>query len=1675
MAPSGTQARFRANLAALQTLRALQAQDRTATAEEQAVLARWSGWGATGLAEVFNEARPEFEPERQELRQVLNEAEYRAASRTTLNAHYTNPDYVRVLWDVVQGLGFAGGEVLEPGSGIGTFIGLAPEGARMTGVELDPVTAGISQHLYPQASIRAESFADSRFPSGIFDAAIGNVPFERLSLHDSRHNAGGHSMHNHFIIKSLDLVRPGGIVAVLTSSFTLDAQNPQARREMAAVADLVGAVRLPNGAHRRSAGTEALTDVVILRRRHEHEQPRDTSWVEASLADVDGGTARMNRYFLEHPENVLGELHVGMGMYGAEQLQVTADPATIPAALAGQLHELTTEALTTGLGVTERAGEIRVDPAAILPVSEAPEVGHIIAADDGTFTQISVDGAPEPLKVPRTQAGELRALLGLRDSARAVLTLEAASLEDTIELDAARQTLRDRYAGYTAQWGPINRYKTFERKNDDGTVTESRRAPGAVALVGRDPFGPLVKALENFDDSTQTATPASLLTQRQILPRTPRLGADTPDEALALSLDATGGVDLGYIAQLLGHDDDLAAARADLGTLVFDVPGTEDVLETRAEYLSGNVRVKLDAARASEDPRHQVNVAALEEVLPTPLGAGDIEPRIGAVWISAEHHEQFLREILRDRTAHVDRLVGAEWDVKANRYSVASTSTWGTERMSAGEIFKHTLEQRRIQVTDPDPADPKNKRVLNPVETAAANEKAEMLQERFSEWVWENPERAATLVDEYNRRFNSIVLRDYSAEGERLSLPGLVKSFTPRPHQRTAVAGMISDPAVGLFHEVGAGKTAEMVMGCMELKRLGLVSKPAVVVPNHMLEQVSREWLQLYPQAKFLPASSADLQGAKRREFVARAAASDWDAVILTHDSFGLIGLSKEAEQDYAQRLIATQREALERANGRAVEAGASLASIKRIENRLAAQEEKIKARLDRRTDPGVSFELTGIDYLVVDEMHKFKNLNTISNIQDAAIEGSKKASDLEMKVQWLRETHGERVITGATATPIANSVTELHVMQRYLRPDLLEEAGVLDFDSWAATFGSVTREMEMGVTGNFKMKDRFAKFQNVPELLKMFHTFADVKTAEDLKLPVPDLAVREDGQRLPRLLAVEPSEELREYIQHMGERAEDIQAGRVDGSEDNWLKLSGDGRKAALDLRLVLPQVPEDQLEQGKIVAAADEIARVYEANKARVFLDPATQEHHPTPGALQLVFCDQSTPKKDGTWNAYQELKDQLVARGVPAEKIRFMHEATNDAAKGRLFAAARAGEVAVLVGSTEKMGMGTNVQDRAVHLVDLDAPWRPADISQRHGRIIRQHNQNPVVEITQVVTKESFDTFMWQTLERKSKFIDQVMRGRLDVREIEDLGDNTLSYAEVKAISSGNPLLLEKAKADQELAKLERLQRAWQRNNESLLWRVASGRKELETAQHQIPRLQAAVERTRVPEDFQIRIDGYTWDSRADAADALRAWALRNASIAPPRTGERDLGIIGSLNGHDLRVIQHQAYAVEIGMSQVEVRIEDAPTQGVLVSRNSFTSSGIGTIQRLENRIAKLPDLVVEAQSRAAEAERTIADAEANMGAPFKHTDKLQEARNEVQRISDLLAPPEQAQDQLPVVEPALPAPRLMSRLERLTVEQNRGNRSTIRAAHQAAVERQAQELALDAAARGREAEL
>lgn len=858
--------------------------------------------------------------------------------------------------------------------------------------------------------------------------------------------------------------------------------------------------------------------------------------------------------------------------------------------------------------------------------------------------------------------------------------------------------------------------------------------------------------------------------------------------------------------------------------------------------------------------------------------------------------------------------------------------------------------------------------------------------------MWEDPDRGARLLAEYNRRFNSIVLRDYTLEGQRLTLPGLARTFAPRPHQRAAVARMLNEPAVGLFHEVGAGKTAEMVMGTMELRRLGMVAKPAVVVPNHMLEQFTREWLQLYPQARLLAATREDLAGDRRRAFVARVATNDWDAVLLTRSAFERLPVSPETEAAYLQSNIAELRDMLT-----ATQDGHGL-TVKRIEKQVMRREEQVKKLRDHTVDPGVTFELTGIDYLVVDELHDYKNLHTESSIRDAAIDGSQRASDLHTKIEYLRGRHGDRVICGATATPIANSVTEAHVMQRYLRPDLLQQAGVLSFDAWAATFGRTTTELEMAPAGGYRLQTRFAQFQNVPEMLRMWHVFADVRTAEDLDLPTPALRPRSDGQRLPETVLVPASPQMAAYVSALGDRADAVRSRSVTPDEDNMLKISGDGRKAALDLRLVTDQPPE---EPGKLDIAAATIAGIWQQHRDHTYLDPATDQPSPTPGALQIVFCDLATPRAE--WNAYDELRDQLTHRGMPREQIRFIHEAKTDADKARLFAAARSGHVAVLIGSTQKMGVGTNVQARAVALHHIDCPWRPADIAQRDGRIIRQGNQNPEVGIYRYVVEGSFDAYSWQTVERKARFIAQIMRGRLDVREIDDVGDNALSFAEVKALASGDPLILDKAAADADVTKLERLHRAWQRNRGALTYTISTNQTRLQRLDSDIPAVQTAAARTidTRGDRFAMTIDGRHVSDRPTAADHLRRWAQRNQTRLPYGRSEQPLGPVAELGGHTIDATLRRSAGPA---PHLELHLTALPAKPASLPLDAIDRDAASLIRQLEHRVADLPALADRLTTEHHSLQAEITKAHDGLQRPFKHTAALTDARA---RLADITA--------------------------------------------------------------------
>lgn len=1498
------------------------------------------------------------------------------------------------MWVAVQRLGFAGGRVLEPGCGSGTFIGLAPDGVQAIGVELDPTTAAIAQALYPDAEIRAESFAETRMPAGAIDLTIGNVPFADITLHDPRHNSGRHPMHDHFIIKSLGLTRPGGMVAVLTSHYTMDKRTPAARREMNELADLVAAVRLPTGSHQRAAATQAVTDLLIFRRRDADVPPADRNWEVASPITLPGPSGAeeqvtVNHYWQQHPEHVLGDPVLAIGMHGQVTLEIHGQVDQLSHQLHQVLADAADAALAGGLAMTERTAEQEVQAAAYAPAHGLID-GQIVAADDGTFSVVD-EGQLVPITVPKTQVAEVSALLGLRDQARALIAAEAASLDDTPELDEERERLAADWTAYVGRWGPINRFQhksTGRIDKETGEPKVARIKPPAVQRLKTDPWMPLVQALEVFDEQSQTAQPAGLLRHRLIVPRQPIRGVETALDGLAVVLDTHGRVDIDAIADLMGAERDQAIT--ELGQAIFQVPGDEDRWVTRAEYLSGNVRSKLDEARtaALEDPQRWAgHVTALESVLPADVQAGDIAPRIGAVWIPDTDHQDFLRDLLGSRSVTVRRHAGSDWEVEYGDFGLAATQQWGTERLPAGRLLQRIAGQKPITVHDPQHEGPP---VFNPTETAAAVEKAALLQERFADWLWESPERTTRLVTDYNRLFNSTVLRDYTAEGKLLTLPGLAKDFQPREHQRAAVARMIAEPSVGLFHAVGAGKTAEMVIGTMELKRLGLVNKPALCVPNHMLEQFSREWLQLYPETRLLAASSAELTDDRRRQFVARCATNDWDAIILTRTAFERLALQPHHEADFLDRQLAETRQALQRANERGSSAG-----LRRAEKKMARREEVLKAKRDKPRDAGISFEETGIDYLLIDELHEYKNLETISEITDARIAGSARAMDLLAKVDYLRaSTRSDRVLTGATATPIANSVAEMHVMQRYLDPEGLAAAGLADFDSWAATFGEVSQNLELTVAGGnrFKVKTRLAKFTNVPELQTMFRRFADIQTADSLDLPRPQLEVREDGKQAPRIITVPRSPELAAYIADIGERADLIANRAVTPDEDNMLKLSTDGRKAALDLRLVDPAYGH---VGGKIDAAADELNRVWEATRTNTYIVPGTGEPSPTPGALQLVFCDLGTPSDN--WNVYSALRDALVLRGMPREGIQFVHDAASDADKARLFEACRSGRVSVLIGSTAKMGVGTNIQNRAIHLIDLDAPWRPADVEQRHGRILRQGNQNPEVSITQIVTEGSFDTFMWQTLERKSRFIAQIMSGNTVGRETEDVGEQALSYAEVKAISSGNPLLLDLAQAEQELQRLTRLERSHGTSQRSIQAQIDQAGRRISYIDETIPLLEDARGRT-IPtkgDAFAINFDGRTITDRAAAAAQL-GQMLRYDRWSNP---------IATIAGHQINLDVER-----LGYNQGVDRwsIPDAPGITREVRWTQETPRHLlGTITRLENLADQIPTRIARLHLDRAEAERTLHDAQQLRGRPFKHGEALTAARAHYDRCKTQIA--------------------------------------------------------------------
>ncbi|WP_420082856.1 DEAD/DEAH box helicase family protein (plasmid) [Streptomyces sp. JL4002] len=1597
----------------------LEREGRPATGEEQAALARWSGWGA--LKQVFAVRPPDpgpgtgreeqravgrwlaLEPVRKQVRELLSDAEWGDARRNLLNAHYTDAGLVGAVWGAVRRLGFDGGRVLEPGSGSGNFIGMAPQDTavtvRMTGVEVESNTAALAQHLYPDAEIITAPFEDVTLAAGAFDAVVGNVPYGRYSRYDKVHNADlALSIHDHFVLKALAATRPGGVVALITSRFTLDGKDTAPRDRLYELGDLVGAVRLPNGAHREAAGTDVLTDVLFLRRRMPGERPGPDGWLQTRELVLDGHAepVRVNPYFLDNPEHVLGELRTRLGQYGPEPTVVGDRDAA--AGLAAAAESIADRARAAGLTATPSTSRSPSAAQEAVTLTQALAEGAL-GLDDGGNPTIVEDGRIVALEVHPEQRERLVQLISLKARALALYKAESATTEpgETPELSGLRTALREAYQAYRRKSPPLakpGQFRIFTPKEAKeraallglAKVPDEWKERTAYGLIDDDPDADVLFGLEEWDERSGVGVEQAVLHTRVLEPRSLPTTADTPEDAFTLALEWDGGrLDMVRVASLLGVTEEEAALQ--ISHLAFRDPAQAGFWEPRHRYLSGNVRDKLEQARAAaaHDPSYTGNVAALEQVQPEDLTPAEIKAKCGAPWIPVQDYTDFMRHLGFEH-AEVRHAGGTTWEVRGAHIGDLARSEWGTEVRSAQDLMLSILRQAdsTIQVTY---KDDEGKIHVNQVATDAAREKARLIVQAFDDWIWADPERAERLAGLYNRTFNSLVLPQY--DNAPLTLPGMSSMWQRRlrGHQNAAVRRILSEPTALLAHVVGAGKTATMVAGAMELRRTGLARKPMIVVPNHMLKQVTREFREIYPdreRVKLCSISARDLNKRRRAKFLARIASGDWDAVICTHEAFNIAPLRRDTQQAYLDREMTSLREQLDAAR----EAGMHEKTVFEIETSLANAEARLQKQIDESADGvGMCLEDTGIDYLMVDEAHQYKNLRTISAIPGAGIQGSGKATKLHMMLGYLREANGHnRVATLATGTPIANSVTEAYVLKRYLGPELLEHMGLENFDSWAATFGEVVSALEPDAKGDgYKYKARFARFFNVPELMRVYRAFADVQMAEDLKLPVPPVLAGPDGQR-GEAVHFPVTGAQRQFIKALPHQPWVRRPGGV-------LKALGLGLRASLDMRLVGGE--EDQ--GSKLEYAAEQITQIWAQTKDVVYptskTDPTPQK---VPGGLQLVFCDEGTPGSGAEHpvDLYDSLREHLITAGIPRDQIRFIHEASTDKKKERLFADCRAGRVAVLVGSTEKMGTGTNIQDRAVALHHLSYPWRPADMAQRDGRIERQGNLNDPtvpdtpdhVRICYYVTSGSFDEFRLNALARKARFISQIQRRDFNLREIEDIGEEALNLGMLSALASGDPAILQLAEATAERARMQGLARTWDRQQEGRLKLAKDLDEYLQRAVPCLEGMRAAMpHRTPTSGDaFAITIDGRTLRSRDTAAATLGARMValaRDPGLAP------GLRIpVGSLGGQDF----HAEISYDIGgRRQLKLRFDwgHVVPVGHRDDRAQWQCSAVtetngrGAIVSLENFLNKLPDDAEKLEREIHNQQGHRADASAN----------------------------------------------------------------------------------------------
>lgn len=1437
----GMKTKFEQNVAAIELLRAIEADTRVATPEQKAVLVKYTGWG--GLPQVFAEEgeAPKWKMEQARLKKLLLPDEYKQARATVLNAHYTAGTVIEAMYAAVRRLGFSGGRVLEPACGLGHFFGLMPDEMRgrssLTGVEIDPITARLARMLYPDAEIHNQPFEEATLATNGFDLAISNVPFGDYAPFDLKLNARKFHIHDYFFLAAAERVRPGGLIAFITSRFTLDKQYPHFRETLAKSCDLVGAIRLPHTAFKKNANTEVTTDIFFLRKRAPGEKPGGPAWLESRpLGQAEDASAIfLNEYYHAKPAMLLGKMERAQhGMYGRDEVRLANDGRDLAEALAGAVATLPT-GIYQPLTEAQLAAVRQAIPA---PPGVKPNAytltehgGGGIAVREGDELRLLTDLSPQT-------ARRIRRLIYVRDAVRECLRTQVENHPEEAVL-AARFRLNQDYDYFVNQFGPISSSANMR------------------AFAG-DPDLPLLLSLENYNEDANTATKTAIFHERTIQARQPVASVSAANEALVVSLNEKGRVDLEHIGKLLGKSEKefLPELR---GAIYFNPVGKR--WETDDEYLSGNVREKLAVAErlAKEDASYRLHIEALQAVQPTDLKATEIDARLGAAWIPAVDVEAFVKELLRvpdhskhDVTIrHVPHL--ALWAVEVSHYAktgVANRSEWGTNRVSAHELIEAALNLRTPTVYDYD----ENKNaIVNPAATEAAREKQQKIKDQFAEWIWRDDSRRERLLAFYNREFNNLRLRTFS--GDHLTLPGVSPTITLRAHQKAGVWRIIQSPNTLLAHVVGAGKTYTMAAAGMELKRLGLARKPLYVVPNHMLGQFSSELLTLYPGANILAAGKDDFASARRRELMSRIATNNWDAVIVTHSGFERLAISVKAQRDFLDEQLAELETSIreqksEKSDSRIVK------ELERAKKRLEFKIKNLAA--EHRKDDTLTFEELGVDRLFVDEAQAFKNLfytTKMTRVAGLPQTASERAFDMFLKVLHVQRLNDGGGVVFATGTPISNSMAEMFTMQRYLQMHTLRERRLEHFDSWSGTHGETVTAMELAPDGaGYRLNTRFARFVNVPELMQVFRQVADVQTADMLQLPTPSL---EGGK--PRIVNAPCSPELKAFVMTLAKRAEKLKGGLVDPRDDNMLKITGEGRKAALDLRLVRPRAPDHA--DSKVNQAVREIFTIWQE----------TREQRLT----QMVFCDLSTPKVDGRgFSVYNDVKAKLVALGVPAAEIQFIQDHDSDAAKVALFKDVRTGKVRVLMGSTAKMGAGTNVQAKLVALHHLDAPWRPADIEQREGRIKRQGNENKTVRIFRYVTEGSFDAYMWQVLETKAKFIAQVMTGRSTARRIEDLDSPALTYAEVKAIASGNPMVIEKAKVDAEVMKLARLRAEHNESQFGNRRRVLMMQEDTARIERRIAAMQRdlKVRKDTQGDKFVMVLEGKKYTDRTKAGTAL-----------------------------------------------------------------------------------------------------------------------------------------------------------------------------------------------------------